>query len=163
MSEAIIDGFPWVFCPSWSQSSQNGVPIVQLMLRASYRSIISTTGNSFSPNWDQNGQKPKKSYQSTKAAGPASAAMPTIGPCRRGPGQSPCLELSWRRCRRPPLPVHHRTSVSPGAPPGPHSTTAPKFTCVPTANPHRTDGFLKDFGVPRTPKICIMSTGRFEN
>ena len=31
MSKGIFDGFLWVFDPSWSQSSQNGVPIVQLM------------------------------------------------------------------------------------------------------------------------------------
>ena len=30
MSKVIFDGFLWVFDPSWSQSSQNGVPIVQL-------------------------------------------------------------------------------------------------------------------------------------
>ena len=78
----------------------------------------------------------------------------------------PVLEVylykGWRRCRRPPGPVHHRTSVSPRAPPGPHPETAPKFTCAPTANPHGTEveAFL---GSPRTPQMCIMSTGRFEN
>ena len=85
-----------------------------------------------------------------------------IRPCRRGPGRSPCLEVylytGWRRCRRPFFPVHHWTSVSPRAPPGPHPKTTPKFTCAPTANPQGTEGFLKDFGVSRTPKICIMST-----
>ena len=63
-----------------------------------------------------------------------------------------------------PGPVHHRTSVSPRAPPGPHPETAPKFTRAPTANPHGTEGFLRHFwGSPRTPQMCIMSTGRFEN
>ena len=71
MSKVIIDGFPWIFDPSWSQSSQNGVPIVQLI------------------GWS----KPKKSYQSTTSAGPAPAARPKIRPCRRGPGQCPCPEL----------------------------------------------------------------------
>ena len=32
MSKVIFDGFPWVLDPSWAQSSQNGVPIVQLMI-----------------------------------------------------------------------------------------------------------------------------------
>ena len=36
-------------------------------------------GNQFWLNWDQEGQKPKKSYQSMKAAGPAPAARPKIG------------------------------------------------------------------------------------
>ena len=31
VSKVIFDGFPWVFDPSWSQSCQNGFPIVQLM------------------------------------------------------------------------------------------------------------------------------------
>ena len=31
MSKVIFDGFPWVFDFCWSQSSQNGVSIVQLM------------------------------------------------------------------------------------------------------------------------------------
>ena len=31
MSKVIFDGFSWVFDPFCSQSSQNGVPIVQLM------------------------------------------------------------------------------------------------------------------------------------
>ena len=52
--------------------------------RALYRSIISKIGNPFLPNWDQEGQKPKKSHQSKK---------PKIRPCRRGPGRSPCLEV----------------------------------------------------------------------
>ena len=55
MSTVIFDGFPWVFHPSWPQSSQNGVPIVQLMFlyearaHASYRNIISTIGTHFWP------------------------------------------------------------------------------------------------------------------
>ena len=53
------------------------------------------------------------------------------------------------------FPVHHRTSVSPTAPPGPRSKTTPKFTCAPTANPQGTKGFLN--------KICIMTMGRLEN
>ena len=31
VSKVIFEGFPWVFDPSWSQSCQNGFPIVQLM------------------------------------------------------------------------------------------------------------------------------------
>ena len=58
MSKVIFDGFPWVFDLFCTQSSQNGVPIVQLMFlyeahararaRASYRNIISTIGT---PLW----------------------------------------------------------------------------------------------------------------
>ena len=59
MSKFIFDGFPWVIDPSWSQSSQKGVPIVQLMFlyearaRASYRNIISTIAQEHHQhNWD---------------------------------------------------------------------------------------------------------------
>ena len=55
--------------------------------------------------------------------------------------------------RAPPLfPVHHRTSVSPRAPPGPHPETAPKFARAPTANRHGTEGFLKHFWSPKNPQ-----------
>ena len=46
MSEVIFDGFPWVFEPSWSQSSQNGVPIVQLMFLYEARARAPRTGTS---------------------------------------------------------------------------------------------------------------------
>ena len=52
MSEVIFDGFSWIFDPSWSQSSQNGVPIAQLMFlyeARAYRNIISTIGTPFGP------------------------------------------------------------------------------------------------------------------
>ena len=56
MTKVIFDGFPRIVDPFCSQSSQNGVPIVQLMFlyeararaRASYRNIISTIGT---PLW----------------------------------------------------------------------------------------------------------------
>ena len=78
---------------------------------------------------------------------------------RRGPGRSPSLlevylYKGWRHHRRPPNPVHHRTSVSPRAPPGPHPETAPKFTRAPTANPHGTEGFLRHFWGPQEPPKC---------
>ena len=50
---AVVDAFSWVFDPSWSESSQNRVPIVLMMLlyearaRALYRNIISTIGTPF--------------------------------------------------------------------------------------------------------------------
>ena len=61
MSKVIFDGFVGVFNLSWSQSSPNAVPIVLMMFlyeahaRAPYRSIISTIGNPFWLNWDQEG------------------------------------------------------------------------------------------------------------
>ena len=46
MSQVIFDGFPWVFEPSWSQSSQNGVSIVQLMFPYEARARLPRTGTS---------------------------------------------------------------------------------------------------------------------
>ena len=50
MSKVIFDGFPWVFDPFCSQSSQNGVPMflyeARARARASYRNIICTIGTS---------------------------------------------------------------------------------------------------------------------
>ena len=45
-SQVIFDGFPWVLDPSWSQSSQNGVPIVQLMFLFEARARAPRTGTS---------------------------------------------------------------------------------------------------------------------
>ena len=46
MSKVIFDGFSWVVDPSWSQSSQNGVPIVQLMFLYEARGRAPRTGTS---------------------------------------------------------------------------------------------------------------------
>ena len=46
MSKVIFDGFPWVFDPFCSQSSQNGVPIVQLMFLYKARARAPRTGTS---------------------------------------------------------------------------------------------------------------------
>ena len=59
----------------------------------------------------------------------------------------------WRH-GRPPKPVHHRTSVSPRAPPGPRPETAPKLARAPTANPRGTEGFLRHFWDPQEPSKC---------
>ena len=53
-----------------------------------------------------------------------------------------------------PRPVHHRTSVSPRAPAGPHPETAPKLARTPTANPRGTEGFLRHFWGPQEPSKC---------
>ena len=93
MSKVIFDGFPRVFDPFCSQSSQNGVPIVQLMFlyearaRASYRNIISTIGTPllaiFSSTREIRVFKTYKAYQVRRAgwargvaARPARAAGP---------------------------------------------------------------------------------------
>ena len=47
MSKVIFDGFLWVFDSSWSQSSQNGVPVVQLMFLYQARARLSTVGTPF--------------------------------------------------------------------------------------------------------------------
>ena len=65
LSSSLEDG------PKWVPNCADDVPVRGGRARASYRSIISTIGNPFLPNWDQGGQKTKKSYQSTKAAGAA--------------------------------------------------------------------------------------------
>ena len=87
---------------------------------------------------------------------PSDVAAPSSwgSAARRQPVLEVYLYKGWRRCRRPPGPVHHWTSVSPRAPPGPHPETAPKFTCAPTANPHGTEGFLRHFWGPQEPPKC---------
>ena len=50
MSKGIFDGFPWVFHPSWSQSSQDGVPIVQLMFL--YEARARLVQEHHQHNWD---------------------------------------------------------------------------------------------------------------
>ena len=96
MYEKVMFLLPRIFCfffglegPVLSSLTENGpkrgpncaadVPVQgAARARASYRSIISTIGNPFWFNWDQEGSKPKKSHQSTKAAGPDPAARPKI-------------------------------------------------------------------------------------
>ena len=53
-SKVIFDGFPWVLDPSWSQSSQNGVPIVQLMFlfEARARARARPVQEHHQHNWD---------------------------------------------------------------------------------------------------------------
>ena len=55
VSKVIFDGFPWVFDPSWSQSCQNGFPIVQLMFlyeaRARARLVQEHHGHNWDPVW----------------------------------------------------------------------------------------------------------------
>ena len=56
MSKVIFDGFPWVFDPFCSQSSQNGVPIVQLMfvyeVQARARARARVVQEHHQHNWD---------------------------------------------------------------------------------------------------------------
>ena len=92
-----------------------------------------------------------------KAAGPAPAARPEIRPCSRAPG----LSRNGAYAADPPLPVHHRTSVSPRAPPGPQPKTAPKFARAPTANPDGTEGFFKHFWGPKNPQHLHHEHGPF--
>ena len=50
MSKVICDGFAWVFDPSWSQSSQHGVPIVQLIFL--YEARARPVQEHHQHNWD---------------------------------------------------------------------------------------------------------------
>ena len=52
MPEVIFDGFLWVFDPSWSQSNQNGVPIVQLMFLCEARARARLVQERHQHNWD---------------------------------------------------------------------------------------------------------------
>ena len=83
---------------------------------------LGTHFNIFLPNWDQEGQKPKKSHQSTKAAGPAQESGNTLGLLP----QAMALALAMERRSMPPT-LHHWTSVSPRGPLAPHSKTEPIY------------------------------------
>ena len=73
VSKVIFDGFPWVFDPSWSQSCQNGFPIVQLMFLYEARARAPRTGTSsaqlgprlglFGAREARRTQKPKETHQ----------------------------------------------------------------------------------------------------
>ena len=52
MSKVIFDGFPWVFDLFCSQSSQNGVPIVQLMFLYEGRARARLVQANHQHNWD---------------------------------------------------------------------------------------------------------------
>ena len=67
MFKVVFNGFSWVYDTSWSQSSQNGVPIVLMMLpyearaRASYRKQLGPHFGPFSVKLERTGPgKPKK-------------------------------------------------------------------------------------------------------
>ena len=60
--------------------------------------------------------------------------------------QAMALALAMERRSMPPT-LHHWISVSPRGPSAPHPQTTFKFTRVPEANPHNTEGFLRDSGV----------------
>ena len=69
--KSFLDGFPSVFDPSWSQSCQNGFPIVQLMFlyEAGARAPRTETsaaqlGTHFGFFGARRTQKPKETYQS---------------------------------------------------------------------------------------------------
>ena len=79
MSKVIFDGFPWVFDPFCSQSSQNGVPIVQLMFLYEARARARLVQEHHPHNWDptfwplsvklerSGSSKPTKTSQATRA------------------------------------------------------------------------------------------------
>ena len=52
VSKVIFEGFPWVFDPSWSQSCQNGFPIVQLMFLCEARARARLVQEHHRHNWD---------------------------------------------------------------------------------------------------------------
>ena len=80
---------------------------------------------------------------------------PLHAACAAVVGRSPCLDLWGAAPLRPTaLHVHHQTSVSSKAPPGPHSKPKLKFTCAPTANPKGTEG-------PKNPQNLHHEHGPF--
>ena len=52
MSKVIFDGFPWVFDLFCSLSSENGVPIVQLMFLCEPRARARLVQEHHQHNWD---------------------------------------------------------------------------------------------------------------
>ena len=55
--KSFLDGFPSVFDPSWSQSCQNGFPIVQLMFLYEARARARLVQEHQLHNWDPIGNQ----------------------------------------------------------------------------------------------------------